>query len=76
MRVQVRYRYDAHRYDRRRGECDPGCPACARELDIYRSYAEAFEDQPLEERVLQDGDQYGLELPPRRFMIIATSLVD
>jgi hypothetical protein len=76
MQLQIRYRYDAHRYDPRRGECAAGCPACLRELPVYRTYVEAFEAQPLEERILEDGDQYSIEPPPRRFMIVATSFVD
>lgn len=76
MRVQVRYRYDAHHYDRNQSTCRPSCPACPRELPTYRTYGEAFLAQPEDERSREDGDQYGLELPERRFMIVVASMVD
>ena len=74
MKVQVRYRFDAHKYTGR-GCCEPSCTACPREQVEYPSYEDALAAQPLEERQLEDGDQYGLELPPRRFQIVVSSYV-
>jgi len=70
MLYGIRYRIDAHAYDRRKGGCRSGCPACALEARAYGTLEAAVSDQPAAELRRHDGDQGGLVAPERRFEVV------
>ncbi len=70
MLYGIRYRIDAHVYDRRKGACRSGCAAGALEARSYRTAEAALGDQPVGELLRQDGDQAGLVAPERRFQVV------
>jgi hypothetical protein len=72
MMLRVTYRIDAHDYSPRRASCSARCAACRQDAAIYRSAAEAEANQPMGERILEDGDQGSLERPARRFTVVVS----
>jgi len=73
--VQVRYRIDAHNYDRNRGCCPDSCRSCRLERTAWPNPAAAIAAQPAAEALREDGEQGALAPPARRFEVVVVDFV-